>query len=297
MLALSRSTEGSKDSDPLRFRFGFIASSDNHTARAGTGYKEVERRHFTDARMAEVGRSPLATRHRRPAAARSERFDESLRIPSVGFLETERSGSFYLSGGLAAVHAESRNREDIWDALERRETYGTSGPRILLWFDLLDPEAPGGVRPMGSEVVLTPDHLEALCLGECDHPSNRRRPISRIEVVRIRPQQEVGEGVSTLIEDPWRVLPCKGDERGCDVVFSDPEFASAARDTTYYVRAIEVPSPVVNADPLGCTRDENGICVSVEPCFDRPDSDDCLSDSEQRAWSSPIFVDYGSRES
>ena len=63
-------------------------------------------------------------------------------------------------------------------------------------------------------------------------------------------------------------------------------------DTTYYVRAIEAASPVMGADPLGCQRDASGRCVELDPCFDRPDDDDCRSPSEQRAWSSPIFVDY-----
>jgi hypothetical protein len=319
---LARSRPGpSESADPQRFRFGFIASSDNHTARAGTGYKEVARRHFTDTRMGEVGRSSLVTRYRRDPVARSERFDPADRIPSVAFLETERGGSFMLTGGLVALHARSRRREDIWNALMRRETYATSGPRILLWFDLLDPDAPeGGVWPMGSEVatsgepmfrvravgsfeqqpgcpsettdVLTADRLAFLCRGECENPSDRRRAIARIEVVRIRSQRDPDEPIGPLIEDPWRVFDCGPDPIGCERTFSDPDFATAGRDASYYVRAIEVASPVIDADPLGCERDESGTCVAVHPCLDRPDDDDCLAPSEQRAWSSPIFVDF-----
>jgi hypothetical protein len=302
------------------FRFGFIASSDNHTARAGTGYKELARRQFTDARMGEIGRSDLVTPHLRESQPRSERFAAEAMIPSVAFLESERSGSFFFTGGLAAVHARSRERGAIWDALERRETSGTSGPRILLWFDLLDPNAPGGAWPMGSEVeiagtptfrvraagsfeqqpgcpeatsrALTPDRIAKLCQGECYFPSDRRRPITRIEVVRIRTQLGADDAVAQLIEDPWKTLRCSGDPAGCQVVFSDPGFASAGRGTSYYVRAIEAASPAIGADPLGCTRDGEGRCVELDPCFDRPDDDDCTAPSEQRAWSSPIFVDF-----
>ena len=100
------------------------------------------------------------------------------------------------------------------------------------------------------------------------------------------------EPLAALIEDPWRVLPCEADAGGCRVVFSDPDFATAGRDAVYYVRAIEEPSLAVAADPLGCRYDDSGRCVAVKPCFGRPASDDCLSETEERAWSSPIFVDH-----
>ena len=118
-------------------------------------------------------------------------------------------------------------------------------------------------------------------------------------MVRIRPQRSSEEPIADLIEDPWRVLPCQGDAAGCTVRFSDPDFALAGRDTVYYVRAIEPESPVVNAANLRCERDAAGRCVSLRPCDanEVPPEDDCLAPSEQRAWSSPIFVDYGRPES
>jgi hypothetical protein len=42
-------TDFEQPDDPLRFRFGMIGSSDNHRGQAGTGYKEVNRKHLTEA--------------------------------------------------------------------------------------------------------------------------------------------------------------------------------------------------------------------------------------------------------
>ena len=72
----------------------------------------------------------------------------------------------------------------------------------------------------------------------------------------------------------------------------DEEFSRKGRDTLYYARAIEAPSLAVAADPLGCRRDDSGRCVQVDPCFGRPDDDECLAQTEERAWSSPIFIRY-----
>ncbi|MBW2421416.1 MAG: DUF3604 domain-containing protein [Deltaproteobacteria bacterium] len=318
MLGLGR--PGPSPEDPAqRFRFGFIASSDNHSARPGTGYKEVARTEFTETRFGNFPDTPLGAGADTVQRSESRRVEVSEILAPFLVFETERQASFFLNGGLAAVHSTGRDRAAIWDAMQRKEVYGTSGPRMLLWFDLLN--APGGhPAPMGSEVALgdtpifqvravgsfeqkpgcppdalgamAPERIERLCQGECYHPSDRRRPISRIEVIRIRPQQDAGESISTLVEDPWRVLHCSGDPSGCQVAFSDDEYRDSGRDTVYYVRAIEAPSPAVGADPLGCRYDEAGRCIEVNPCFGRPADDECLAETEERAWSSPIFVDH-----
>ena len=308
---------------PRRFDFGFMASSDNHTARPGTGYKEYGRLEMTEARLGQIGNAiDVGNAVDTERLPRSVPYDpEKYAMQFFATREAERAASFFMTGGLIAAHSAGRGREAIWEAMQRKEVYGTSGPRILLWFDLLNPPgsrgrslAMGGetqldgapifqARAVGSfeqkpgcpdesETALGPDAIAAVCGGECYHPSDRRRPITRIEVVRIRPQNFPGEPVEQLIEDPWRVFPCDGDPEGCAVTFTDPEYLSAGRDTLYYVRAIEEASPSVGNDPLGCTRDAGGRCTRVAACRDKPDSDDCLSDAEERAWSSPIFIEH-----
>ena len=144
--------------------------------------------------------------------------------------------------------------------------------------------------PPDAASQLGEERLARLCQGECYHPSDERRPITRIEVVRVRSQSSEGEDVAPLIEDPWKVIECPADGQGCQRAFFDPSFGADGRDAAYYVRAIEAPSPAVQADPLGCVYDASGRCTEVNPCWDRPWEDECLAETEERAWSSPIYV-------
>jgi hypothetical protein len=293
---------------PWRYRLGFIAASDVHSARPGTGYKEFARRAMVDGAAAAGARQDWDPPQRLPARALPaiEARDAGVAALLRGGPPDDRIASLLFTGGLAAVHAPSRDRAAIWDALARREVYGTSGQRTLLWFDLVN--APGGrLLPMGSEARLgfaphfrvraigsqkqkpgCPDlattglpaeKLARLCRGECFNPSDERHLVTRIEVVRIRPQRAPGEPVEGLIEDPWRSFACAPDPTGCTVEFADDEFSVRARDALYYVRAIEEPTPAVNGA---------GFATSV-PSAD----DDRLGIVEERAWSSPIYVDYG----
>ena len=136
------------------------------------------------------------------------------------------------------------------------------------------------------------ERLARLCKGECYNPSSRRHAIERIEVVRIRPQRDPAERVELLIEDPWRVLPCRGAAAGCEVVFEDPEFPSGARDSLYYVRALQEPTPQINGAGLDCVRDASGRCTEVRRCraglVEGSEDDDCLALARARAWSSML---------
>ncbi|MEO0996184.1 MAG: DUF3604 domain-containing protein [Pseudomonadota bacterium] len=325
---------------PERFRFGIMASSDNHRARPGTGYKEFFRSGMGDAtgprdeRVARAMLAPVGENESFSTAidpgptfgqpdnlARTGSEVREVSLSPFQLTESERQASFFMTGGLIATHAGGRDRDAIWDAMQRREVYGTSGTRILLWFDHDDGN--GERRPMGSEfetdtaptfvvraagsfkqnpgcpdhvgAALTPERLDYMCRGECYNPSDERKLISRIEVVRILPQTSPDDDIADLIEDPWRTHVCEPDPHGCAFTFTDNEYPELARDAVYYVRAIESPSLAVNAGNVRCEYDENGECISVNLChagYKGDAGDDCLAPVEERAWSSPIFVDW-----
>lgn len=150
--------------------------------------------------------------------------------------------------------------------------------------------APG--CPETSRAALSAERLARLCNGECEHPSDRRRAIEAIEVIRIRPQRTPDEPAGGLIEDPWRRLACAPDPAGCRVAFEDADFVSGGRDALYYVRALEAPSLAQNGNPLEPERDAAGRTTAVSLCTpERIDAGGCPAPVNERAWSSPIYVD------
>ena len=317
--ALTRTNMDAQD-DPLNFRFGFIGSTDNHRAMPGSGFKQVQRRLTTETFGASSERT---TRLQRRDTLGPVPYSIPLDRTGVGLLNLrnmERQNSFWLSGGLAAVHSAARNRDAIWQGMMEREVYGTTGDRILLWFDLLldDTRVPmGGAAtatasprfrvsavgdfkqlpgcPQFAKNALGAERLQRLCGGECYNPSDERRRIQRIEVIRIKPQIGSDEPVGNLIQDPWMVLPCPDDPLGCTVEFEDKEFPGSQGNTVYYVRAIQEEAEMINAGNLRCEYSEQGECITVNPCYGdyrTSKEDDCLYPAAQRAWSSPIFVSY-----
>ena len=129
---------------------------------------------------------------------------------------------------------------------------------------------------------LSSERLDYLCAGECYNPSNERHIIERIEVIKITPQSYAGEAISPLIQDAWKVIPCSGSGE-CIVKFEDDNYS---RDTVYYVRAVQEATPAINGAPLS-QREDFKICKGS---FRTSLEDNCLSMTNERAWSSPIYV-------
>ena len=107
------------------FQLGFIGSTDAHTA------------------LSTADADPYFSKH-----ANAEPRPGRLIIPASPAREGvgQRFGWQYLASGYAAVWAHEHSRAGVFDAIARRETYATTGPRITLrvFLGALDGVQPGG---------------------------------------------------------------------------------------------------------------------------------------------------------
>ncbi len=121
---------------------GFIAATDSHNSNPG----DVEEWDYPGA----VGAiTSSAARRLRPTKESTPAFKTQIK--------------FNTSGGLAAVWAPENTREAIFDALARRETYATSGPRMAVrlhaGWDINETTAAASGVPMGG-VLRSDAHRE-----------------------------------------------------------------------------------------------------------------------------------------
>jgi hypothetical protein len=129
------------------YQFGMIGSTDAHTSLAAVAEDNF------------FGKLP----HAEPSPERATH--AMAKFGDKAYMGWEMSAS-----GYAAVWAVDNTRESIWDAMMRRETYATTGPRMTVRFfggwdfhtaDITDPELARlgyskGV-PMGGELSVAPD--------------------------------------------------------------------------------------------------------------------------------------------
>ncbi len=268
------------------FRFGLIGSTDTHLGAPGL----VEEDAFVGHAAGPVTRR--------------------MEIPPLP------DSPNYNPGGLAVLWAEENSRDALFEAMRRREAYGTSGPRIVTrffggWSYPLDACANGelaalgyrdgvpmgGVLP-GTQSGAAPRFLVA-AWKDAGTPAHPGTPLERLQIVKL--WEENGEArqqvhdVARAPGPPGRVDPssCAIDSGGAEslcTVWEDPDFDDA-HPALYYVRVLE--SPTCRWTQYACN--ENGvdcdepstIADGLEACCD-PDVPRVI---QERAWTSPIWFE------
>jgi hypothetical protein len=270
------------------FKYGIVAATDNHNSTPGDTAEDTFNGHSgandgTPGKRLGIDKDFLdKMRGRRPAVTNP--------------------------GGLTGVWAEENTRESIWDALKRRESFGTSGTRIRLRVfggyqfpadfhqqsDAIAAAYQRGV-PMGGDLP-QPDAGGAPSLAIWALRDPRSAPLQRIQVVKGWAQgEETGERVydvacsDGLVPDPQtHRCPDNGamvDLGDCSIstdkgaaelatTWSDPDFDPRQR-AFYYVRVLE--------NPVCRYSQRDALAIGV------PHPDNVPQTIQERAWSSPIW--------
>ncbi len=265
------------------FELGFIASTDTHGAIPGAVEEDNWPGHTADYDADAAGR---------------------LRPPGSVPVSVNTNGP----GGLAVVWAEENSRDSIFDAMRRRETYATSGTRLVVRFFggwsypdaacsdtmLVQHGYDGGV-PMGGELPArgTASAPRFVVTAMQDDLSV---PLERIQIVKgwlddAGSHEEVFDvaghaGDGSTVDLATCTPHAMGSATLCDV-WTDPSF-DPAHPAFYYARVIEDPT----------CRWSRRLCLSehVDCTTQASDSplraccDGSLPDTiQERAWTSPIW--------
>ena len=286
--ALKRGMELEQRLGTNPFKQGFIGSTDSHTSLATAG----ESNYFGKASMVEPG--PDRWEHI---------LIQSQTDPSLTSYAADTSAS-----GLAAVWATENTRAAIFEAMQRRETYATTGPRISVrvfggWgFGEDDVHLPdfaehgyaNGV-PMGGDLSNGPSGVAPNFVVRAVRDPDGAN-LDRVQMVKgwMDASGQTQEEVYDIAWSDDRVpgadgrLPPVGDTVdvanasykntiGDALLFAhwtDPDF-DASQPAFYYGRVIEIPTPRWTAFDA--------------KIFDIDMPDDIVMKLQERAYTSPIW--------
>jgi len=219
-----------------------IGSTDSHTALATAEEDNFFGKH--------TGGEPNKDRYLHPMAR-------------VG--DNEYAGYAPVASGWAAVWAEENTRASIFDAMQRKETYATTGSRMTVrffggWdFEATDAEtrlpAKAGYAkgvPMGGELSAVPEGKDAPTFLVAALKDSIGGNLDRIQIIK-------GwlDGKGKLHEKVYDVVWSDGRQQDPETgnswtntigatelitVWADPDF-DASQSAFYYVRVIEIPTP------------------------------------------------------
>lgn len=267
------------------YKFGLVGSSDAHTGLAAM----EEENFFGKTTPQEPG----------PERLRATFVD----VPKTGVTIMDWE---VLASGYAAVWATENTREAIWDAMERRETYATTGTRMVVRFfggwdfqaadaGTRNPAAIGYTKgvPMGGDLRQPPaGKAPTFLVAALRDPIGAN--LDRVQIVKgwLDASDALHEAVydvawsGTRKPDAAGKLPPVGNT--VDVanatwtntigapeliaVWTDPDFAPTQR-AFYYVRVLEIPTPrwtAYDARRLGVTPLPGTRMTVVERAYTSP---------------------------
>jgi hypothetical protein len=211
------------------------------------------------------------------------------------------------SSGYAAVWAEENTRASLWDAMKRRETYATTGPRMKVRFfggfdfdgsessaDLYAADGYAKGVPMGGDLSTSDKAPTFLVAAEMDETSGN---LDRLQIIKgwIDADGKAQERVYDVAVSDGREIGADGRCRtpvgntvkvheatwensigapALNAVWTDPEFDPGQR-AFYYVRVIEIPTPRWTAYD------------ALRYGLDLPDDVEMIT--QERAYTSPIW--------
>lgn len=282
------------------YKFGFIGASDTHTgATPDTESTFTGKTGLLDMNGSLRGSLPIPAERVQTGAANQETIDG--RTYSVGANQT------WGSAGLAGVWAEENTRDAIFDALRRKETFATSGPRMRVrlfagyGFDADMPDDKDAVErayasgvSMGADLIGDGDNVPTFFAWATQDA--RSAALQRLQVVKgwtiDGAHNEIVYDVAcsdgAIPDTKTHRCPDNGarvDTTDCSItkgvgdavlktVWTDPDFDPAVR-AFYYVRVLENPT---------CRWSTwDAVRAGVAP---RPNLAATL---QERAWSSPIW--------
>lgn len=264
------------------FKFGFSASTDTHNGMAG-GVQEANY-------PGHLGTGD-------DSAAKRTQYNNKV-----------AGNASNNPGGLIGIWAEQNTRDSLFDGMQKKEVFGTSGPRIkprfFAGYDLpenlcSDPEMIAAAYhqgvPMGADLPAAESPEAApsfLVLAQADVGSKQFPgvPLQRLQIIKVwkdnsgNYQQRIydvaGSADNGATVDLNTCAP-QGEGYGqlCSV-WRDSEF-DANQSAAYYMRAVENPSCRYSSHQ--CLQLSEG--ERSESC----DNDDLPKTIQERAWSSPIW--------
>lgn len=295
------------------FQFGFIGSTDTHNGTPGdTAEKNWQ---------GGLGNNDDELRERIGTVSFQDNAIVALAadlIPGVNAMQGFGQASVYSPGGLAAVWSEQNSRHALFEAMQRREAFGTSGTRITLR-TFTGPDVPANICsqssfaragyssgvPMGGELLASSNPTK-VAVSAMMAPDSM--PLQRVQVVKgwIDGNGETHEKVYNVAGD----LTDYGSDPGVDlntcastrssgytsmcVVWQDPDF-DAQESAFYYTRVLENPScrwskMQCNDALVGKSEAEIDL-IAADP--EHP-LHNCVNGSmpetiQERAWSSPVW--------